>query len=94
MDGVYRRTLMYTPAVHRTQIHLDERHLAALDRISRETGASRSELIRRAIDVVYDGGAPRELPRSIGVATNPHVRASEAKESLRRRWVDTRRAGR
>lgn len=33
----------------RTQIYLDDSDLALLDRVSQATGASRSELIRRAV---------------------------------------------
>ena len=40
---------MYSDAVSRTQIYLGEDELALLDRASQETGASRSELVRRAV---------------------------------------------
>ena len=39
--------------VRRTQVHLDNKELAPLDRAARETGASRSELTRRAIRRTY-----------------------------------------
>lgn len=83
---------MYTPVVHRTQIHLDERHIAALDRVSRETGASRSELIRRAIDVVYDGGGERRLPRSLGVVSDGRYDASTIKQRIREQWIQDLRS--
>jgi hypothetical protein len=35
--------------VHRTQIYLDDEEVSALDAAAARTGASRSELIRRAI---------------------------------------------
>ncbi len=44
---------MYTNVVHRTQIYLDEQEVAALDAAVVRTGASRSELIRRAIRAQY-----------------------------------------
>lgn len=44
---------MYTPAVGRTQIYLGETEIELLDRAAGLTGASRSELIRRAIRAVY-----------------------------------------
>jgi hypothetical protein len=37
----------------RTQVYLSDEELAALDRASRATGASRSELIRRAVRRTY-----------------------------------------
>lgn len=43
----------------RTQIHLDDGDVEILERVARSTGASRSELIRRAIRDTY--GSKREL---------------------------------
>ncbi len=40
---------MYSDAMSRTQIYLGEDELELLDRASQETGASRSELVRRAV---------------------------------------------
>ncbi len=40
---------MYSDAVSRTQVYLGDDELKLLDRASQETGASRSELIRRAV---------------------------------------------
>ncbi len=40
---------MYGDVVGRTQIYLGENELELLDRVAEATGASRSELIRRAI---------------------------------------------
>lgn len=40
---------MYSDVVSRTQIYLGEDELELLDRASQETGASRSELVRRAV---------------------------------------------
>lgn len=39
----------------RTQIYLGEGELELLDRASRETGASRSELVRRAVRSTFGG---------------------------------------
>jgi hypothetical protein len=47
---------MYTAPVARTQVILTDLELDLLDRASRATGASRSELIRRAVRAAY--GAP------------------------------------
>jgi hypothetical protein len=42
----------------RTQIHLDAEVVALLDREIERSGASRSELIRRAVRERYGGGEP------------------------------------
>lgn len=41
--------MVYSDAVGRTQIYLGDEELELLDRVGRATGASRSELIRRAV---------------------------------------------
>ena len=43
--------------VGRTQIYLGDDEIELLERVERTTGASRSELIRRAIRGVYGGAA-------------------------------------
>jgi len=45
--------MMYTDFVHRTQICLDDQEVSALEAAVVRTGASRSELIRRAIRAQY-----------------------------------------
>ncbi len=54
----------------RTQITLNDEELALLDRAGRATGASRSELIRRAIHTAYGSRSKEEraaaLKRSAG----------------------------
>jgi Arc/MetJ-type ribon-helix-helix transcriptional regulator len=44
---------VYSDAVSRTQIYLGEDELELLDRASQETGASRSELVRRAVRATF-----------------------------------------
>ena len=44
---------MYSDVMHRTQVYLDDAEVDALDAASTRTGASRSELIRRAIRARY-----------------------------------------
>jgi predicted transcriptional regulator len=44
---------MYTYIMERTQIYLDKKHTDALDRAARESGRSRSDLIRAAIEKEY-----------------------------------------
>jgi len=41
-------------AVHRTQVYLDEHEIALLSEEAARTGASRSELIRRAVRKQYE----------------------------------------
>jgi Arc/MetJ-type ribon-helix-helix transcriptional regulator len=45
--------MMYSDVVHRTQIYLDDQEVSALEAAVVRTGASRSELIRRAIRAQY-----------------------------------------
>ena len=45
---------MYSDVVQRTQIYLDDREVSALEAAAVRTGASRSELIRRAIRAQYE----------------------------------------
>lgn len=52
---------MYSAAVGRTQVYLGQEELELLDRAAAETGASRSELIRRAVRSTY--GAPAKEAR-------------------------------
>jgi Arc/MetJ-type ribon-helix-helix transcriptional regulator len=44
-----RHHMVYSDAMGRTQVYLGQEELGLLDRAAAETGASRSELIRRAI---------------------------------------------
>lgn len=62
--------MMYNRRMKRTQIYLGEEEVELLDRASAATGASRSELIRRAIHHTF-GRPPkseklRALERSAG----------------------------
>lgn len=54
----------------RTQITLGEEEIELLDRAGKESGASRSELIRRAVRITYGTGSKHErlaaLRRSAG----------------------------
>jgi predicted DNA-binding protein len=44
---------MYTYIVERTQIYLTKRETAALERAAQQTGRTRSQLIREAIEARY-----------------------------------------
>lgn len=70
----------------RTQVYLSDEELTLLDGAKRATGASRSELIRRAIHSTY--GAPkRPWPRSIGIASGATITGEEVEEWLEREWI-------
>ena len=47
--GRIRHNMVYSGVMGRTQVYLGEQELELLDRVGRATGASRSELIRRAV---------------------------------------------
>src|SRR5207253_8176589 len=51
---------MYTDVVHRTQIYLDEAEETLLDEAAAITGASRSELVRRAVRSTFGRGETSE----------------------------------
>jgi Arc/MetJ-type ribon-helix-helix transcriptional regulator len=44
---------VYNDTMNRTQIYLGEGELELLDRATQETGASRSELVRRAVRATF-----------------------------------------
>lgn len=45
--------MVYNDIMARTQVYLGSEELELLDRVARTTGASRSELIRRAVQSTY-----------------------------------------
>ena len=49
---------MYSDGMHRTQIYLDDHEVTLLSQESARTGASRSELIRRAVRTQYGVDTP------------------------------------
>lgn len=65
----------------RTQISLGDEELRLLDAEAGVSGASRSELIRRAIRERYGGKRPR--PRSIGSMSSGRIDAANDEEWLR-----------
>jgi metal-responsive CopG/Arc/MetJ family transcriptional regulator len=52
----------------RTQVYLGEDELGLLDRAARATGASRSELIRRAVRESFGGAAKAERKRALAAS--------------------------
>jgi metal-responsive CopG/Arc/MetJ family transcriptional regulator len=64
--------MVYSGVMVRTQVYLSQDELDLLDRTERETGASRSELIRRAVRAAFgheDGHDQRleALGRGVGI---------------------------
>jgi Arc/MetJ-type ribon-helix-helix transcriptional regulator len=57
--------VVYSDAVGRTQIYLGEEELELLDRVARATGASRSELIRRAVRSTFGEKTKAEKLRAL-----------------------------
>jgi hypothetical protein len=53
----------------RTQIYLTDEELQLLDAQGRATGASRSALIRRAVQATYGSNRPRPPIASIGIVS-------------------------
>jgi hypothetical protein len=78
---------MYSGVMGRTQIYLGDDELALLERAERETGASRSELIRRAIRSSYAGISSAErvaaLERTAGSWKGRRSSGAEYVETLR-----------
>lgn len=56
---------MYNDVMSRTQIYLGEDEMELLERASRDTGASRSELIRRAVRATFGGQGKDEKLRAL-----------------------------
>jgi Arc/MetJ-type ribon-helix-helix transcriptional regulator len=56
---------MYIGVMGRTQIYLGEGELELLERASRDTGASRSELIRRAVRTTFGEQGKDEKLRAL-----------------------------
>lgn len=78
---------MYSDGVHRTQIYLDDHEMALLTQESARTGASRSELIRRAVRTQYGADTPEgrlaALRASAGTWSDRSGTGAEYVEELR-----------
>jgi hypothetical protein len=79
--------MMYSDVVQRTQIYLTAQEVELLDRESERSGASRSELIRRAIRAQYgqlDAVAQRAaLRRAAGVWKDRPFTGAEYVDAIR-----------
>jgi hypothetical protein len=78
---------MYGDGMHRTQIYLDDDEVALLAQESARTGASRSELIRRAVRTQYGSDTPEgrltALRASAGIWRDRSMTGAEYVEELR-----------
>ncbi len=78
---------MYSDVVNRTQVYLDEEETNLLSQESARTGASRSELIRRAVRAQYQGQSPEgrlaALRASTGIWSNRAGTGSAYVEEIR-----------
>jgi Arc/MetJ-type ribon-helix-helix transcriptional regulator len=79
--------MVYSDAMGRTQVYLGDEELGLLDRAAAESGASRSELIRRAIRRTF-GDHPQEarleaLRRSAGSWKRRGFDGSEYVDAIR-----------
>lgn len=78
---------MYSGAMGRTQVYLGDDELELLDRVARATGASRSELIRRAVRSAYGEKTTAEklhaLDASAGSWTGPRPTGADYVDALR-----------
>jgi hypothetical protein len=84
---MFSHTVVYSDTMGRTQIYLGSDELELLDRVSRATGASRSELVRRAVRSTF--GQPSKadklqaLAASAGTWRDRVFTGSEYVDSLR-----------
>jgi len=60
-----RHTVVYSDTMARTQIYLGSEELELLDRVARVTGASRSELVRRAVRSTF--GQPTKADKLLAL---------------------------
>lgn len=78
---------MYTDTMQRTQVYLSAEDVEALDRAAAQTGASRSELIRRAIRHQYATQSAEEriegLERSFGAWRDRDHSGAEYVDAIR-----------
>jgi Ribbon-helix-helix protein, copG family len=79
--------MMYNDVMGRTQIYLGDEELALLERAEQATGASRSELIRRAVRATF-GDTPkadklRALQASAGSWRRPGLTGAEYVDRVR-----------
>ncbi len=81
--------MVYSGVVGRTQVYLGENELELLERASRNTGASRSELIRRAVRATFGAQGKDERLRALEVSAG----AWSSRKQTGAEYVDSLRGG-
>lgn len=88
--------VVYKDVMGRTQVYLGSEELELLDRVSKETGASRSELIRRAVHAAFGETAREErlqaLRRSAGAWRGRQTTGRDYVDEIRRGDLNKRLA--
>jgi Arc/MetJ-type ribon-helix-helix transcriptional regulator len=84
--------MVYSDTMGRTQIYLNDEELALLERAERATGASRSELIRRAVRSAYGEMDKDERLKALGEAKgiwrDRPFTGAEYVDAIRTGWND------
>lgn len=79
--------MVYSGVVGRTQVYLGDEEVELLDRVARATGASRSELIRRAVRSTFGERTKAErllaLDASAGAWSGRRLTGAEYVDALR-----------
>jgi metal-responsive CopG/Arc/MetJ family transcriptional regulator len=86
---VEQHRVVYSGAMGRTQIYLGADELAVLDRVARDTGASRSELIRRAVHATFGAPSKEEKLRALRATAG----ALKHRQETGAEYVDSIRTG-
>ena len=81
--------MMYNDVMGRTQIYLGSDELALLDRAAQESGASRSELIRRAVRATFGEQAKADRLRALQASAG----SWRGRRTSGAAYVDARRGG-
>ena len=81
--------MVYKDVMGRTQVYLGSEELDLLDRVSKETGASRSELIRRAVHAAFGETAKEERLHALRGSAG----AWRGRQTTGREYVDELRRG-
>jgi Arc/MetJ-type ribon-helix-helix transcriptional regulator len=81
--------MMYIDVMDRTQIYLGSEELALLDRAAQESGASRSELIRRAVRSTFGEQAKADKLRALQASAG----SWRGRRTSGADYVDSRRGG-
>jgi hypothetical protein len=71
--------------MQKTTLYLSDEQHAALKYLARRTSRRRADLIREAVDD-YLSRQPRQMPRSIGIISDPNLRAVDIDDWLKENW--------